>query len=371
MNAGLTGLMMHLINAGDEKKRQKEYDRRQQAGEERQNRMLLAREALARQHEVERQAYLEGKQQQEEIRKSLATQKKIDDERAVRMAEVDYGLKTIKQKGNEPFTEWDAEEQAAALRLGGGDLVKTMEIIADVQNGVTGHAARAKALKAQADVAKATNEISAETAIAPEVARRATESGIFTDTKMRLGGASPFESANSPNVVQFDPTSGASTVSASPFAKPDKDADLAALMGGSTNSLGKLVAPRVNTITKNPAAMGFNADGSLTTPQKTHYNVPVATPSSTLQSLQSPFAQKVTAIQAQDASAAPTLRAPLESDFNKMVMNPTYTRQKYPKQELDLDKLGKLVEEFRKKQDEEITRRSYNMPADYINQFAP
>ncbi len=345
MNAGLTGLMMHLINAGDEKKRQAEYDRRQQAGEERQNRMLLAREALARQHEVERQTYLEGKQQQEEIRKSLATQKKIDDERAVRMAEVDYGLKTIKQKGNEPFTEWDAEEQAAALRLGGGDLVKTMEIIADVQNGVTGHAARAKALKAQADVAKATNEISAETAIAPEVARRATESGIFTDTKMRLGGASPFESANSPNVVQFDPTTGKSAVNKSPFGKPDKDADLAALMGGGTNSLGGLVTSQLNTITKNPAATGFNADGSLTTPQKTQWNVPVATPSTN-----------------QPAAAMPDAAT---AKFAQAVRDIQATDSVKPTQET----IESLAEKYRREQ-EEFSKR-YQLYPGYINQFSP
>lgn len=344
MNAGLTGLMMHLINAGDEKKRQAEYDRRQQAGEERQNRMLLAREALARQHEVERQAYLEGKQQQEEIRKSLAAQKKIDDERAVKIADVDYGLKTIKQMGNEPYANWDAESQAAALRACGGDLARTLEITADIQNGVSGHVARAKALKAQADAAKAENDMAKEKALAPDVTRRALEEGIFADTKMRLGGASPFESANSPNVVQFDPTTGKSAVNKSPFGKPDKDADLAALMGGGTNSLGGLVTSQLNTITKNPAATGFNADGSLTTPQKTQWNVPVATPS-TNQPAAMPdaatakFAQAVRDIQATD-SVKPTQET-IES----------------------------LAEKYRREQ-EEFSKR-YQLYPGYINQFSP
>lgn len=271
MNAGLLTLANWLIHAGDEKERNREYDRRMSAQQSKEEDMMVQRDALNRLADQRRRA--EGL---EDDKTKAALKLEMDNKSAEALKQQNtIDLLKVKQAVgmNVPFNELDVDTQAAALRLN-GDPMKALKFTEDLRAGMTVSEAKAAVAKNQADAVKAKNDQVAAEAIAPTIARDAIASTNAKYLENRGGGVPLSNQFKDPNLYVVNPDASVG-VKPNPLyvGKEDGDASVAALLGGKggalgSSSLGSIVTAQTDGIYKNPAMTGLDPQGNITTPTK-------------------------------------------------------------------------------------------------------
>ncbi len=282
MNGGLVSLMSYLIHAGDEKSRNKEYDRRQKALEEKSDRMAVQRDALMQErHDEDRRLDTMGKiaseYRQQENASALAKQKaaaEIETSREV--------ARTIKRNATTPFPEWTPEDQGLVLAAANNDVTKAYGWIEDVQKGATGQKTVADIATHLATSAEQKNKLSVAEATAPNVARNAVMKQTSDYLESRGGGIPLATQLNQENRVLIRPDASVTVTpnAFKPLSEKEKEtAALKDLTADSKNSLGALVAGQTDSIYKNPRVPeGLTATGEEIRPAITKWGAPAQEP---------------------------------------------------------------------------------------------
>jgi hypothetical protein len=297
MNSALVGLMMQLMHSGDDKKRQAEYDRRQKETEDRQNRMLIARDAIAQQREESRVAAEHAWQVSREDAKQKAGEIKDKNAREQEHVETQYGIMTIKQNAHSgvPFSEWKPEEQEAVLRLTKGNYGEAEKIVERVRAGATVEETKAAVEKAKSDAA--TNE--AEQPYIP--ARVAAQNNLAIATAQG-GGRSPADTAGAHNLVSMN-SGGGYAVSPNPFnpAPLTEEEKMAKAMGTAGKSASGL--PIADSIHKNTTTVVDGTGKIVEGTPINHFTQPSEpTPTASVRPPMTAFESAVNRVQEQEAN---------------------------------------------------------------------